>query len=130
MMICAQVIGNDAVITFSGTFGAFELNTMLPVTAYNLLQAVDLLTSAVTVFDQRCIIGLEADKAKCESNIEQSLAMCTALAPVLGYDRAAEIAKDAYQSGRTVREVALEKSGLSRDELEKLLDPRTQTGSQ
>jgi fumarate hydratase class II len=130
IQVGAQVIGNDAVITFSGTFGAFELNTMLPVTAYNLLQAVDLLTSAVTVFNQRCIIGLEADKAKCESNIEQSLAMCTALAPVLGYDRAAEIAKDAYQSGRTVREVALEKSGLSRDELEKLLDPRTQTGSQ
>ena len=82
----AQVIGNDAVVTFAATYGNFELNTMLPVAAYNLLQAIDLLTNASQVFARRCIAGLEADKAKCESNIEQSLAMCTALAPVIGYD--------------------------------------------
>src|SRR5882724_4721434 len=84
MMVCAQVIGNDAVVTFSGTYGAFELNTMLPVAAYNLLQAISLLTSASRVFAKRCIAGLEADREKCEGNIKQSLAMCTALAPVIG----------------------------------------------
>jgi fumarate hydratase class II len=123
----AQVIGNDAVVTFSGTYGAFELNTMLPVTAYNLLQAIALLTSASRVFARRCVQGLEADVQKCESNIEKSLAMCTALAPVIGYDKAAKIAKMAYDSGRTVREVAVEVSGLDKAKIDELLDPRSQT---
>src|SRR5258705_6865115 len=127
IQVCAQVIGNDAVVTFSGTYGAFELNTMLPVTAYNLLQSAELLASGSRVFARRCIAGLEADAEKCESNIEQSLAMCTALAPVIGYDNAANIAKVAYESGRTVREVAMEISGLDRRRIDKLLDPRRQT---
>jgi fumarate hydratase class II len=127
IQVGAQVIGNDAVITFSGTYGAFELNTMLPITAYNLLQAVELLSSASRVFAGRCIKGLEADVQRCEANIEQSLAMCTALAPVIGYDKAGRIAKLAYESGRTVREVALEISGIDRQTLERLLDPRRQT---
>jgi fumarate hydratase class II len=79
------------------------------------------------VFARRCIAGLEADAEKCESNIEQSLAMCTALAPVIGYDNAANIAKVAYESGRTVREVALEISGLDKRRIDELLDPRRQT---
>jgi fumarate hydratase class II len=127
IQVCAQVIGNDAVVTFSGTYGAFELNTMLPVTAYNLLQSIELLASASRVFARRCVVGLEADAKKCEGNIEQSLAMCTALAPVIGYDNAAKIAKVAYESGRTVREVALEISGLDRRRIDELLDPRSQT---
>jgi len=122
----AQVIGNDAVVTFGGTFGAFELNTMLPVVAHNLLQAIDLLSSACRAFSDRCILGLQADTKKCESNIEQSLATCTALAPVIGYDHAAEIAKTAYETGRTVREVARESSVLSDGELDRLLDPMRQ----
>jgi Fumarase len=128
IQVCAQVIGNDAVVTFSGTYGAFELNTMLPVTAYNLLQAIELLASASRVFARRCVAGLEADAEKCESNIEQSLAMCTALVPVIGYDNAAKIAKVAYESGRTVREVALEISGLDKRRIDELLEPRKQTG--
>ncbi len=128
IQVCAQVIGNDAVITFSGTYGAFELNTMLPVNAYNLLQAIELLASGSRVFARRCVTGLEADAKKCESNIEQSLAMCTALAPVIGYDEAAKIAKVAYESGRTVREVASEVSGLDKQRIDELLDPRRQTG--
>jgi fumarate hydratase class II len=127
MQAAAQVIGADGVITFSGTFGAFELNTMLPVVAYNLLQAIELLASASRVFARRCIKGLEADAEKCRSNIEQSLAMCTALAPVIGYDQAAKIAKTAYESGRTVREVALETSGLKTEQIKELLDPVKQT---
>ena len=127
IQVGAQVIGNDAAVTFSGTYGAFELNTMLPVTAYNLLQSISLLASASRVFAKRCIAGLEADREKCEGNIEQSLAMCTALAPVVGYDRAAKIAKVAYDTGRTVRQVALETSGIPKSKLDELLDPKSQT---
>jgi fumarate hydratase class II len=127
IQVCAQVIGNDAVVAFSGTYGALELNTMLPVTAYNLLQAIELLASASRVFARRCVAGLEADVEKCESNIEQSLAMCTALAQVIGYDNAAKIAKVAYESGRTVREVAIEISGLDKAKIDGLLDPVSQT---
>jgi fumarate hydratase, class II len=127
IQVGAQVIGNDAAVTFAGTFGNFELNTMLPVAAHNLLQSIDLLTSASRVFAGRCVVGLEADKEKCEGNIEQSLAMCTALAPEIGYDKAAKIAKVAYESGRTVREVALETSGLTKKKLDELLDAKSQT---
>jgi fumarate hydratase, class II len=127
IQVGAQVIGNDAAVTFAGTFGSFELNTMLPVAAHNLLQAIDLLTSASEVFGRRCISGLEADAQKCESNIEKSLAMCTALAPEIGYDKAAKIAKVAYETGKTVREVALEISGLDKKKIDELLEPRSQT---
>jgi fumarate hydratase class II len=127
VQVGAQVIGNDAVVTFAGTFGNFELSTMLPVAAHNLLQSIDLLTNAARIFARRCVVGLEADAQKCESNIEQSLAMCTALAPEIGYDNAAKIAKFAYKSGRTVREVALEMSGLDKKKLDRLLDPKSQT---
>jgi len=129
IQVGAQVIGNDAVVTFAGTFGNFELNTMLPVAAYNLLQAIELLTNASRVFATRCIAGLEADTEKCRANIEQSLAMCTALAPEIGYDKAAKIAKVAYETGRTVREVALEISGLDKKRLNELLDAKSQTES-
>jgi fumarate hydratase class II len=127
IQVGAQVIGNDAAVTFAGTFGNFELNTMLPVAAHNLLQSIDLLTSASGVFARRCVAGLEPDREKCEGNIEQSLAMCTALAPEIGYDKAAKIAKVAYESGRTVREVALEISGLNKKKLDELLDAKSQT---
>jgi fumarate hydratase, class II len=127
IQVGAQVIGNDATVTFAGTFGNFELNTMLPVAAHNLLESVELLTNASRVFARRCVAGLEADPEKCEGYIEQSLAMCTALAPAIGYDAAAKIAKIAYESGRTVREVALEMSGLGKAELDALLDARAQT---
>jgi fumarate hydratase class II len=127
IQVCAQVIGNDATIAFSGTFGAFELNTMLPVATHNLLESIALLAKGALVFARRCVAGLEADVARCEANVEQSLAMCTALAPVIGYDAAAAIAKEAYASGRTVRQVASEKSGLSSARLAELLDPRRQT---
>jgi fumarate hydratase, class II len=127
IQVAAQIIGNDATISFGATSGFFELNTMLPVTGYNLLQSIELLSSACRTFAERCIQGLEADQAICEGNIEKSLAMCTALAPVLGYDKAAQIAKRAFESGRTVREVAREMSGLDESTLQRLLDPATQT---
>lgn len=127
IQVCAQVIGNDATITFCGSFGNFELNVMMPVLAYNLLQSIELLSSGARVFARRCVAGLAADVARCQAFIEQSLAMCTALAPVIGYDAAARIAKHAFESGETVRAVALRESGLSAGTIEELLDPRMQT---
>jgi fumarate hydratase, class II len=129
LQVSAQVIGNDAVITFGGASGNFELNTMMPLIAYDLLQSIELLSSASRVFARRCVDGLEADVERCQGNIELSLAMCTALAPVVGYDKAAEIAKVAYETGRTVRDVAMEMTGLDKARLEQLLDPSNQTGS-
>ena len=127
LQVCAQVQGNDAAITFSGSFGNFELNVMLPVMAHNLLQSIELLAKASEVFARRCVAGLEADREKCNSNLELSLSNCTVLAPVIGYDKAAKIAKVAFQTNRTVRQVALELSGLDKTRLDQLLDPARQT---
>jgi len=129
LQVSAQVIGNDAVITFGGASGNFELNTMMPLIAYDLLQSIELLSNASRVFARRCVDGLEADVERCQGNIELSLAMCTALAPVVGYDKAAEIAKVAYETGRTVRDVAMEMTGFDKARLDQLLDPSNQTGS-
>jgi len=127
LQVCAQVQGNDAAITFSGSFGNFELNVMMPVMAHNLLQSIELLAKAAEVFARRCVAGLEADREKCNSNLELSLSNCTVLAPVIGYDKAAKIAKVAFQTNRTVRQVALEISGLDKARLDQLLDPARQT---
>jgi len=127
IQVCAQVVGNDAAVTLGGLSGNFELNVMMPLIAHNLLQAIALLGNGVTAFEQRCLQGLKADRKRCEGLIEQSLAMCTALAPVIGYDRAAELAKRAYLTGKTVREVARESLEMDPDELERLLDPRPMT---
>jgi len=129
IQVGAQVIGNDAAITFGAVSGNFELNTAMPLIAYNLLQSIELLANACGVFTRRCIAGSEADIERCESNLERSLAMCTALAPVIGYDQAARIAKAAAETGRTVREVALEISGLTREKLDELLDAKRLTTS-
>jgi fumarate hydratase, class II len=122
-MVCAQVIGNDLTVTVAGMSGNFELNVMMPVMAHNLLQSIRLLANAVRVFTQKCVTGLKADADRCREMIEKSLAMVTALSPHIGHDRAAEIAKEAYQTGRTVREVARQKGMLPPRELEKILDP-------
>jgi fumarate hydratase class II len=128
LMVCAQVIGHDAAITWCCAAGNFELNVMMPVMAYDLLESIELLAAGSRNFDQRAIEGLEVDAARASGFVEQSLAMCTVLAPEIGYERAAAIAKEAYRSGRTVRDVAREQSGIPEDRLDKLLDPRSQTG--
>ena len=122
-MVAAQVIGNDVTITISGQAGNFELIVMLPVMANNLLQSIELLARASDNLAARCIEGLSADEARCRSLIEQSLAMCTALAPAIGYEAAAEIAKEAYRTGRTVREVARDRQVLPEAKLDLLMDP-------
>ncbi len=126
LMVCAQVIGYDATISWCAAAGNFELNVMMPVMAYDLLQSIELLASASTNFAEKLVDGLEVDRAKAEGYVEQSLAMVTSLAPEIGYDKAAALAKEAYASGRSVREVAREKSGLPEERLRELLDPTTQ----
>jgi fumarate hydratase class II len=127
LQACAQTIGNDAAITLGGLSGNFELNVMMPLITHNLLQSIDLLTNSVGQFDQRCLQGLEANRERCEELVEQSLAMCTILAPVLGYDQAAALAKQAAESGRTIREVVRESGLLPKEEIDRLLDPRPMT---
>jgi fumarate hydratase class II len=127
MQVCGQVIGNDATISLGGLAGNFELNVMMPVMAHNLLQSIALLANGTTQFSEQCLKGLEANRERCESLVEESLAMCTALAPVIGYDQAAEIAKEAYASGKTVRQVALERKVLDEEELGRILDPYPMT---
>jgi fumarate hydratase class II len=126
MQVGAQVLGNDAAIAFAGASGNLELNTMMPVMAYNLLQAIELLGNASRVFARRCVAGLEADAARCRENLEQSLAVATALAPTIGYDETARIVKIARETGRTVMEVARERSGLDQKSLDSVLDPERQ----
>ena len=125
-MVCAQVIGNHATVTVAGQSGNFEINVMMPVTAYNLLQSIRLLASVVRNFTEQCVKGLQATNRGPEM-VERGLAICTALAPVIGYDAAADISKDAYKTGKTVREVAREKTALSEEDLNRILDPAAMT---
>ncbi len=128
MMICAQVVGNDVSVGWGGAAGNFELNVMIPVMAFNLLQSVAILASGCRLFASRCIEGIEADEARCLSFVEQSLALVTPLTSRIGYDAAAAIAKESVATGRTVRELCLEKKVLPPDELARLLDARAMTG--
>ena len=100
---------------------------MLPVIAHNLLQSINILGSAAKIFAEKCINGITANEAKCKDIIENSLSMCTALAPVIGYERAAAIAKEAYRTGKTVREVSMEEKVLPEAQLNELLDPLKMT---
>lgn len=125
--VAAQVIGNDAAITIGGQSGNFELNVMMPMMADNLLESIRLLSKVSRVFVDKCVDGIEASEERCGELIEQSLAMCTSLAPIIGYDAAAAIAKEAYASGSTVREIARKKGVISDEELERVLDPESMT---
>ncbi len=122
IQVAAQVIGNDAAITVGGQAGNFELNTMMPVIAHNLLQSIDLLAAAASVLAEKCVEGISANREACAAFIERSLAMATGLVPRLGYDRAAAVAKAAYDSGKTVRAVLAEEKILTPAEIDKLLD--------
>jgi len=122
IQVAAQVMGNDLVIALAGMGGYFELNLMMPVMAHNLLQSIQLLTKASSIFTRKCILGLKADKARCEEMVEKSLALVTALSPHIGHERAAEIAREAYQTGKTVREIAVQKHVMPAKKLEKILD--------
>jgi fumarate hydratase class II len=123
--VAAHVIGNDAAIAFGGSSGLLDLNVMLPVMAHNLLESETILANACRMFADRCIAGIEANRERCEQQIEWSMSMVTSLAPVIGYDRASEIAKQAVIKGKTVRQICLEEKLLPEDELDRLLDPHS-----
>jgi fumarate hydratase class II len=123
LQVAADVIGCDATITICGQAGNFELNVMMPVMALRLLEAITFSASVVKAFTEKCVVGIEANKERCEEMIEKSLAMVTALAPVIGYDAAAKIAKESYATGKTVREVALAHKVLPPEKLAQILDP-------
>jgi fumarate hydratase, class II len=123
LQVAAHVIGCDATITICGQAGNFELNVMMPIMALRLLEAITFSASVAKAFTEKCIVGIEANPERCEEMIEKSLAMVTALAPVIGYDAAAKIAKESFTTGKTVREVAREHKVLADDKLNKILDP-------
>jgi len=124
-MVAARVVGNDATIAFAQTGSFLELNVMLPVTAVAMLESIELLAAATANLADRVVTGLAATD-RGPSLVEQGLMLATALAPVIGYDEAATLAKEALKSGRTIRELALER-GMAADELDRLLDPASMT---
>ncbi len=127
MMVCSQVIGNDSCITWAGANGNFELNVMMPVMAHNLLESIRLLANACDMFAEKAVRGIVANEERCRELVELSMAMVTSLAPKIGYDRAAEIAKESARTGRTVRDLCREQNVLPEAELNAALDPIAMT---
>ena len=128
LMVCARVIGNDATVSYAGSLGSnFELNVMMPVIASSIIESIDLLSNASRNFAVKCIDGIEANEKRLHDLAEASIATCTALVPTLGYDKSAELAKKAFKTGKPLREVAEAESGLSKQELDKLLDLMSMT---
>jgi fumarate hydratase class II len=124
MQVCAQVFGGDATITWAAAAGSsFELNVMMPVLAHHFLENVRILSNAVRAFTEKCVVGVTANESRCSELVEYSMAMVTSLAPIIGYDRAAEIAKESAKTGKTVREICREQRVLPPEELEAALDP-------
>jgi fumarate hydratase, class II len=123
LQVAAHVIGCDATIALCGQVGNFELNVMMPIMTLRLLEAIEFSANVIKAFTEKCVVGIEANKERCNELVEQSLAMVTALAPVVGYDAAAKIAKEAFATGKTVREVALAHQVLPPERLSKILDP-------
>jgi fumarate hydratase, class II len=127
MMVCAQVTGNDVAITVANQQGNFELNVMLPVIAHNLLLSITLLGNAARLFADKAVAGFTVNRERIAGLIDKNPILVTSLNSVIGYDKAAQIAKKAYAEGRSLKEVAAEMTDLSKEELEKLLDPKKMT---
>jgi fumarate hydratase, class II len=127
MQVAAQVVGNDATVAWAGANGNFELNVMMPVLAHNLLQSAELLAAAADTFRERCVEGIQANEERARWLVEQNLIVVTALVPHIGYDAAAKVAKDAFATGRGVREVVLDSGLMESEELDRALDLRKMT---
>ena len=124
MQVAARVMGNDQTIVVCGAAGGqFQLNVMMPVMGEAVLESVRLLASATAAFTTMCLAGMQPDAEACEAAVERSLAMATALNPHLGYERAAELAKEAFATGKTIRELCIEKNVLPEQHLNEALDP-------
>ena len=129
-MVCARVFGNETTIVFAGSQGHFELNAMKPVIALALLESIELLADAVRSFTDRCLAGLEPDVPRLSANLERSLMLVTALAPTLGYDKAAEIAKAAHANGTSLREEARKIAGMDSEQFDQLVRPENMLSPQ
>ena len=126
--MCARVIGNDGCVTMSGaTGGQFQLNIMMPVMGQTTLESVNLLASATDAFVEFCAIEMEANKEACEASVEKSLSMVTSLNPHIGYEKAAALAKEAFKTGKTIRELCTEQNILPAETLSAALDPMSMT---
>ncbi|HHN72979.1 MAG TPA: class II fumarate hydratase, partial [Thermopetrobacter sp.] len=125
---CAQVVGNHATVAFAGSQGHFELNAFKPVIAYNVLQSIRLLGDAAKSFTDRCLAGIEPNRERIAELVERSLMLVTALAPVIGYDRAAEIAKAAYANGTTLKEEAVRLGYVTAEEFDRIVRPEKMIG--
>ncbi len=126
-MVCTQVIGNDVTITLAGQAGNFQLNVMLPVIAYNILQSISLLTNACSALADQAIAGFTVNEKRIEELVNRNPVLVTALNPSIGYEKSAKIAERAYAEGRTVKEIAVEMTDLPDEELDRLLDPKDLT---
>lgn len=122
-MVCYQVMGNDTVIAYATQASQLELNVMMPVIAHNLLFSIEILSHSIAAFTDKCVTGIEADAKRCKEYADATLAMATALNPVIGYASAAEVSKEAYKSGKSVRQIAVEKGILDIYHVDRVLDP-------
>ena len=127
-MVCTQVMGNHTTVTVAGSQGNFELNVFKPVIAHNVLHSIRLLADAAQSFTDHCVAGIEADRERIEHLMQQSLMLVTALAPHIGYDKAAKIAKSAHENGTTLREAALASGDVTDDDYDRWIDPKAMTG--
>jgi len=127
MMVAARVTGNHTTITVGGQRGNFELNVMMPVMAHALLESITILAGAVRAFTDRCVVGITANEDRCRELLEKNPSIATALNPYIGYDRAAEVAKQAAKEKRSVRDVVKEMALLPEDQLDEALDVRSMT---
>ncbi len=127
--VAAQVMGNDTTIMVGGGADNFELNVMIPVMTYNLLQSIDIMARVSHIFVDRCITGIQANRERCRAYAERSPALATALAPIIGYDKAAEIAKNALVKNKTIRDLVVEEGLMDAEEADRVLDPAKLTGS-
>ena len=126
-MVCAQVVGNDATIAMAGQSGNFQLNVMLPVVTHNLLQSIEILSTACVCLADSAIAGFTVNQANIEKALDRNPILVTALNPVIGYEKGAAVAKRAYAEGRAVKDVARDETDLTDDELDRLLDPAALT---
>lgn len=127
-MVCFQVMGNDTAVSYAAQASQLELNVMMPVIAHNLLFSIEILSNGINAFTNKCVTGIEADATKCKDYAEATLAMATALNPIVGYTAAAEVSKEAYETGKTVRQIAIEDGILNKKDASRILDPNKLTG--
>ena len=127
-MVCTQVMGNNAAVSFAGSQGHFELNVFKPVIAYNTLQSIRLLADSAVSFTEKCVVGIEANRDTIKGLMERSLMLVTALAPTIGYDNATKIAKTAHQNGTTLREEAVKLGFVSEEDYDEIVRPEKMIG--